>query len=82
MKLYDYKTADKLISDYNDRNGEIFQFNEGVLGSGDWILTGLKYSFVIKETYISAWSSGHKITKYKTLPKKYQFILDNQIVNN
>jgi hypothetical protein len=81
MRLYNYQTVDKFISHYNEKNGQIYQFNEGVLGSGDWILTGLKYSFIIEETYINAWSSGHKIRKYKILPKKYQYILDNDIFN-
>jgi hypothetical protein len=82
MKLYSYTTADKLISDYTERNGHAHQFNEGCLGSGNWILTGLKNSFVIQEIYINSWSSGHKITRYKKLPKKYQFIFDNETIIN
>lgn len=76
MKLYTYQTADKLISDYINLNGIAHQTSEGVLGSGDWILTGLKNSFVIKETYINAWASGHKITRYKKLPKKYLSLIN------
>jgi hypothetical protein len=82
MKLYNYQTADKLINDYIDKGGIAHQFNEGVLGSGHWVLSGLNNSFVILETFINSWSSGHKITKYKKLPKKYQSIFENEIVEN
>lgn len=82
MNLYNYQTADKLISDYIQRDGQAHQFTEGCLGSGNWILSGLTNSFVIKEVFINSWSSGHKITRYKTLPKKYQFIFDNEILSN
>ena len=82
METYNYKQVDKLISDYIQKNGDAHQFAEGCLGSGHWILSGLYYKFVIKEIFISAWSSEHTITKYRKLPKKYQDILENETVFN
>jgi hypothetical protein len=80
MKTYSYKTVDKLISDYIEQNGDANQINEGCLGSGNWVLSGLYYKFVIKEIFISAWASSHAITKYRKLPQKYQDILENELV--
>lgn len=76
MRLYNFQTIDKLVTDYSNLGGQAIQTNDGVLGSGDWILTGLKFSFVVKEVYLNEWSSGHKVIKYKNLPKKYQAILN------
>ena len=82
MKLYTYTAVDKLINNYTELNGHAHQFSEGCLGSGNWVLTGLKNSFVIQEVYINSWSSGHKVVRYKTLPKKYQSIFDNETILN
>jgi hypothetical protein len=82
MKLYNYQSVDKLINEYLERNGQAHQYNEGCLGSGSWILLGLSKCFVIKEVYINEWSSGHKVTRYNILPKKYQQIFDNETIIN
>jgi len=72
MKHYSYKEVDKLIERYIEKGGEAIQLNEGVLGSGDWILTSdTLCSYVIKEVFVTSWTSTHTIRRYKTLPKKY-----------
>jgi len=77
MKLYHFQTVDKLIMDYIEKGGLANQTNEGVLGSGDWVLSGLTVSFIVKEIFINPWESAHKIIKYKVLPKKYQKLIEN-----
>ena len=72
---YTLKACEDLISKYvNEYGGEAVVFDEGVLGLGTIVLryaTGMK-SYVIKEFYINAWSSGHTIRAYNKLPKKYE----------
>jgi len=80
METYNYQTVDKLINDYIENGGDAHQFAEGCLGSGNWVLSGLYYKFVIKEIFISSWSSSHTITKYRKLPKEYQSIIENELV--
>ena len=75
MNLYSYQSVDKLIEHYCENGGDAVQTDEGTLGSGDWILFGLAYSFVIKEVYLNPWSSAHKVRRYKNLPKKYLSVL-------
>lgn len=76
MKLYTSTAIDNLIEWYEMQCGDVTQLEEGVLGHGLLILRGdgLK-SVVVQEVYINEWSSGHKITRYNVLPKKYQTML-------
>lgn len=72
MKNYSWQEVEKLIKRYIDKGGSAIQLREGVLGSGDWILTSdTLYSFVIKEIFVTSWTSSHTVRRYKTLPKKY-----------
>ncbi len=72
MKNYSWQEVEKLIKRYIDKGGSAIQLREGVLGSGDWILTSdTLYSFVIKEIFVTSWTSAHTIRRYKNLPKKY-----------
>lgn len=57
---------------------ETLQLDEGVLGSGNWLLfdySGRLKFIVIKEVYLNEWSSAHTIRKYNKIPKKYEKIL-------
>ena len=58
MKLYTYTAVDKLINNYTELNGHAHQFSEGCLGSGNWVLTGLKNSFVIQKSYTPKIKAG------------------------
>ena len=78
MYLYDYKQVDALIEKYVNKGGETLQLNEGVLGSGDWLLfdySGHLKFIVIKEVALNCWSSAHTVRKYNKIPKKYEEIL-------
>ena len=35
-----------------------------------------KKSIILKEEYVSAWASTHKIRKYNKLPKKYELLIN------
>lgn len=78
MSLYSYKQVDALIEKYANKGGETLQLDEGVLGSGNWLLfdySGRLKFIVIKEVYLNEWSSAHTIRKYNKMPKKYEKIL-------
>ena len=78
MYLYSYKQVDALIEKYVNKGGETLQLDEGVLGSGNWLLfdySGRLKFIVIKEVYLNEWSSAHTIRKYNKMPKKYEKIL-------
>jgi len=72
--MYSLQQCESLITNaaMNGCNVEIIE--EGVLGLGLIAINGGEdyHSYVIREVYISSWSSGHTIRKYKKLPKKYQ----------
>jgi hypothetical protein len=71
-KLYTVAAIQTLFDFYTERGGEIIQVDCGGVGLGTviCIADGLK-SAVIQEVYLNEWSSGHTVTLYKTLPKKY-----------
>ena len=77
--MYTYQQIDKLIERYsNIENSETIQISEGVLGSGNWILTAPgKKTAIINEVYVNAWQSTHTVKIYNKTPKKYQSILNN-----
>jgi hypothetical protein len=74
-KIYNLKSVEELMNRYVDEyNGEVATVKEGVLGYGTTLLHSAegRKSIVIQEVYLNAWSSGHTIRMYKTLPKKYE----------
>lgn len=77
MKLYSCSAVQDLISHYIDAGGDVLEIEPGTLGYGLTICVGenLK-TFIIQETYINEWSSGHKIRGYNETPKKYQQMID------
>ena len=77
--MYNYQEIDKLINRYSElENSETIQTSEGVLGSGNWILTAPgKKTAVITEIYVNAWQSTHIVKMYNRTPKKYLKIIEN-----
>ena len=71
--MYNYKEVDKLIARYNEIEGaNCTQLSEGVLGSGDWVLTAPnKKTAIVKEVPVNEWTSTHTIKMYNKTPKKY-----------
>jgi hypothetical protein len=80
MKNLTLSQIDGLISQYLEKNGEILQIEEGCLGHGFLILQGegLKTT-IVKEVFTNEWASGHEVTMYNKLPKKYQQIIENHL---
>lgn len=72
MKSLQY--CESLIANSAINECEVTTIEEGCLGLGKVVIDGGEkyYSYVITETYINEWSSGHKVRKYRTLPKKYK----------
>jgi hypothetical protein len=77
MKNYTLKSCENLIEKYMNFGGYIEQIEEGSLGLGFLILYGApgKKSIIIQEYFINPWQSGHNVTMYNKLPKKYQNLL-------
>jgi len=77
--MYTYQQIDKLINRYSEiENSETIQTREGVLGSGDWILTAPgKKTAIVKEVFVNAWNSTHTVKMYNKIPKKYSKLIDN-----
>jgi hypothetical protein len=77
--MYNYQQIDKLINRYSEiENSEVIQLCEGVLGSGNWILTAPgKKTAVITEIYVNAWQSTHIVKTFNRTPKKYLKIIEN-----
>ena len=76
---YTLQACENLIDKYvNDFGGTLTQIEEGSLGLGFLILHDApnKKTILIREFFISAWSSGHTITMYNKMPKKYQKLID------
>jgi len=81
MKIYSLECCENLIERYiNQNGGEMITIDEGSLGLGIRLLHGAKgkKTIIIKEIFLNEWSSGHTITMYNKIPKKYQLIIDNQ----
>ena len=71
MKSLQY--CESLITNAAISGCEVTTVEEGCLGLGTVVIDGGEefYSYVIKEVYLNEWSSGHKVRKYRQLPKKY-----------
>lgn len=59
-----------------DKHGyEAVQVDEGGVGIGDWAMippSDNMYFFLIREVYLTAWSSGHQYMKCQRLPKEWE----------
>lgn len=79
MNTYSLSDCQDLINKYiNEYNGELQELEEGVLGLGTMLLHSAegKKTILIKEVYLSAWSSGHTIRMYNKIPKKYERLIN------
>lgn len=74
--LYTCGAVEKLSDEYRRKGGEVVEIIPGCLGYGLTIMfgQGLKTT-VVKEVYINAWSSGHKVRMYRKMPEKYRKML-------
>ena len=80
MKIYTLTACEKYIDKYiNKYKGEVLEIKEGILGLGTVLLFNAKgkKTVIIKEIYLSAWSSGHTVRMYNKIPKKYLELINN-----
>lgn len=82
-KIYTVNAIKNLIDKYINAGGEFYELEEGCLGYGVCVLISEESKklkqFVIKEKYLNEWSSGHTVTGYKKLPKKYEKMLERVV---
>jgi hypothetical protein len=75
--LYTLDSVKNLIDKYVQIGGDVLEVVEGSLGYGTTICTAEgKKSAVIQEVFLNSWSSGHTITMYNKLPKKYETLIE------
>ncbi len=78
MKNYTLVSCENLIERYiNQHKGELTIIEEGVLGLGTILLHSAvgKKTIVIREYYLTSWTSGHSVRMYNKPPKKYEKII-------
>lgn len=81
MTLYTISSTQKLIDEYTEKGGCVFQIQEGILGLGDLVLyderepAKLK-TFVIREIALNEWSNAQTIRAYNKMPKKYRDMIE------
>ena len=77
MKIYSLDACRNFIERYLEKENTTMDIiEEGVLGLGILVLTGPKLkTFIIKEIFLNAWSSGHTIRGYNKTPKKYDKLI-------
>lgn len=70
--VYSISGTGELINECLDDGYELVQLREGVLGHGDLVLIAPDdnhYNFIIREVYLTAWTSGQTIQRRKNLSK-------------
>lgn len=81
MTVYTIESTQKLIDDYTEKGGSVFQIQDGVLGLGDLVLyderepAKLK-TFVIREVALNEWSNAQTIRAYNKIPEKYRVMIE------
>lgn len=81
MNVYTIESTQKLIDEYTEKGGSVFQIQAGVLGLGDLVLyderepVQLK-TFVIHEVPLNEWSSAQSIRAYNKMPEKYHVMIE------
>lgn len=77
------QSIEKLIADYIDLGGLVYEVGDNGVGLGTVILysNGTKYyNYIVKEIYLNEWSSTHTVRRYSKLPKKYMKVLEEAMV--
>lgn len=78
-RVYSFSSVESIIEKLVDAGYEHIQLSEGCLGIGDHVLLSgnpNKYSPVIREVFINAWSSGQTIRRIAKISKKLQDEID------
>jgi hypothetical protein len=73
---YALSACTEIISRYVKLDGDVTTLEEGVLGLGTVICTGIGLkTTIIQEIPLNEWSSTHTIRMYNRIPKKYLALL-------
>ena len=72
VKVIDLETVEKIIGWYLDNNGSVTELQEGTLGYGKILCTGVENcpSILITERYVNEWSCDHTFRVINKLSKK------------
>ena len=76
MKIYSYKTADKIRERLLERAGAFVYEIPGALVDNYIMGADGCYTFIVREKYLNMYSSGVTIRKYRKIPAKYQKIIE------
>lgn len=73
VRVIDTETIEQIIAWYLDNGGEVLEIEEGSLGYGQILCTGVEntQSMLITEHYQNEWSSYHTFRCMNRMPKKY-----------
>lgn len=77
--IYTIESTQRLIDEYLNEGGSIFQMQEGVLGLGDFVLYdmgGRLKTYIVHEVVLNEWSSGQSIRAYNRMPEKYRAMIE------
>lgn len=76
MSIYSYKAAETIKTRLLERSGAFVYEIPGALVDNYIMGADGCYTFIVKEKYLNAWSSGVTIRKYRKIPAKYQKIVE------
>lgn len=76
MTVYSYKAAENIANRLSEREGAFVYLIPGSLVDNYIMGAPGCYTFVAREKYLNAWSSGVTIRKYRKIPAKYQKVIE------
>lgn len=81
--LYNYHVVDRFVSGALDKGYDVYQLNEGTLGSGDWLVLSHddRPSYVIVEIALNSWQSAHWILSSENIDAKTAWTLLTRFAN-
>ncbi len=74
MTIYTWQAAQKLINSYAEKGDDVWTIPGSLCDSYICEAPGYKFA-IIKEVYLSAYSSGVTVRFYNHLPKKYEDVI-------
>lgn len=79
IHIYTISSTAQLIDELIKDGYECIQLSEGVLGLGDCVLLApddKHYNFIIREVYVTPWTSGQTIRRCRKISKALQNEID------
>ena len=78
-KLYTPSAADRLLGELSEKGYELICLDEGCCGAGSWACISPRddwYHFIIREVYLTCWTSAQTIRRYRRFGKDLQAEID------